>query len=394
MNEQLDIVKTSNKYLNTLYLKSRDNFDNGHSEKIISKLIGLDGTQSHNVMRYLSAKGLINTKNGFGDNIKLTASGIDTALKLRENKIFNTIKFKGVRYLQSSRDAIEFLYFYDLIDEEGKTESKTIKVSISGSLSIGWGFQIWSMQPDVDYPNLAKMLLQVGKDKIIEKLKEGTLTTNEEMILMTSTHTNSAPYNPDNLIEPQNAEYEIEIGEKILSEEIKENKLAAAIIEIRDTINVIFHSKNDEKLLFLNEERNLLDFFKSAKTEEEFSHRISSLGEVSRNLNIKVLRKLTNETDTKLGSVILLDKFLTSLGSQDKTTTEILRNIGRIRQGYPVHTDIAGVIQGYKYFGLKYPIENYESTWTSLLNFYLTALKQLYELLADKYLVAEKSEKV
>jgi len=389
----MDLIKTADKYLNTLYRKSEDNFDNGYSEKVIAKLIGLDRTQSHNVMKYLAEKGLVDTKNGFGDNIKLTASGIDRAVQLRQNKIFKIIKFKGVRYLPSSRDAIEFLYFYDLIDEEGKSEPKTIKVSISGSLCIGWGFQIWSMQPDKDYPNLIKMLLQVGKDKIIEKLKEGTLTNNEELMLLTSTHTNSPPYNPDYLIEPENAEYEIEVGEKMLSEEIKENKLAAAIIESRDTINAIFHSKNGEKLLQLNEERNLLDFFKTAKTEEEFSHRISSLGEVSRNMNVKILRKLTNETDTKLGSVALLDKLLTSLGSQDKSTTEILRNIGRIRQGYPVHTDITGVIQGCKYFGLKYPVEDYESTWTALLNFYLTSLKQLYEIFADKYLVAE-NEKV
>lgn len=389
----MDLIKTADKYLNTLYRKSADNFDNGYSEKVIAKLIGLDRTQSHNVMKYLAEKSLVDTKNGFGDNIKLTASGIDRAVQLRENKIFKTIKFKGVRYLPSSRDAIEFLYFYDLIDEEGKSEPKTIKVSISGSLCIGWGFQIWSMQPDKDYPNLIKMLLQVGKDKIIEKLKEGTLTNNEELMLLTSTHTNSPPYNPDNLIEPENAEYEIEVGEKMLSEEIKENKLAAAIIESRDTINAIFHSKNGEKLLQLNEERNLLDFFKTAKTEEEFSHRISSLGEVSRNMNVKILRKLTNETDTKLGSVALLDKLLTSLGRQDKSTTEILRNIGRIRQGYPVHTDITGVIQGCKYFELKYPVEDYESTWTALLNFYLTSLKQLYEIFADKYLVTE-NEKV
>lgn len=385
----MDIIQISNKYLQTLYLKSKDDFDRGYSHITIDKLLGLDKTQAGNAIKYLAEKNLIDTKSGFGDNIKLTSSGIDVAIKLRENKIFKTIKFKGVRYLPSSRDAIEFLYWYDLIDEHGNTEVKTIKVSISGSLSIGWGFQIWSMQPDRDYPNLAKMLLQVGKDKVIEKIKEGTLNEQEELMLLTSTHPNSAPYNPDNLIEPENAEYEIEVGEKILSEEIKENKLAAAIIETRDTINAIFHSKHKEKLLLLNEERNLLDFFKTAKTEEEFIHRISSLGQVSRNMNISILRKLTNETNNELGSVALLDKLLTSLGSQNKSTTDIFRNIGRIRQSYPIHTDIAGVIQGYKYFGIIYPVTDYQMTWTTLLNQYLTSLKQLYEILADAYLTTE-----
>jgi len=386
----MDIIQTSNKYLNTLYLKSKDDFDRGFSHITIDKLLGLGKTQAVNAMKYLVDKKLIDTQMGFGDNVKLTSSGIDFALKLRENKLFKTIKFKSVRYLPSSRDAIEFLYWYDLIDENGNIEPKTIKVSISGSLCIGWGFQIWSNQPDVDYPELAKMLLQVGKDKIIEKLKEGTLNEQEELMLLTYTHPNSAPYNPDNLIEPQHAEFEIEVGEKILSEEIKENKLAAAIIEIRDTINAIFHSKHKDKLLLLNEERNLLDFFKTAKTEEEFTHRISSLGQVSRHMNINILRKLTNEKDTELGSVALLDKLLISLGSQNKSTTDILRNIGRIRMGYPIHTDIAGVIQGYKYFGISYPIADYQTTWTTLLNQYLTSLKQLYEILADAYLTTEK----
>ena len=217
------IIQDSNKYLNTLYLKSKNNFDKGYSEKSVAKLLGFDRTQAQNVMKYLAEKNLVDTKTEFDDDIKLTATGIDTALKFRENKIFKTIKFKGVRYLPSSRDAIEFLFFYDIIDEAENSEAKTIKVSISGSLSISWGFQIWSIQPDRDYPNLAKMLLQVGKDKIIEKLKEGTLTDNEELMLLNEPHPNTSPYNPDNLIEPENAEYEIEVGQKILSEEIKEN---------------------------------------------------------------------------------------------------------------------------------------------------------------------------
>jgi hypothetical protein len=232
--------------------------------------------------------------------------------------------------------------------------------------------------------------LQYGKDKIIEKLKEGTLTDSEELILLTTTHPSTSPYNPDNLIEPQNAEFEIEIGQKMLIEEIKENKLAASIIETRDKINAIFYERHKEKLLLLNEERNLLDFFKTAKTEEEFSHRLASLGQVSRYLNVSILRKLIGETDTQIGSVVVLEKFLQFIGTPNRTITDNLKQIGRVRQGYPMHTDLAGVVQGYKYFGLQYPVENYETTWTALLNYYLTSLKQLYEILADKYLTTDK----
>lgn len=386
----MNIEQTSNKYLNALYLKSKDDFDRGYSEKVIAKLIAIDRAQAHNVIKYLSEKGFVDTEIGFGDNIKLTTKGIDTVLKLRENKIFKTIKFKRVKYLPTSRDAIEFRYFYDIIDEEGTTEAKTIRVSISRSLSIGWGFQVWSMQPDTDYQNLVKMLLQSAKDKIIEKLKEGTLTNNEEMILLTSNAPNTPPCNPNNLIEPQNAEYEIEVGHNLLNEEIKENKLAAAIIETRDRINVIFHSKHGVSLLLLNEERNLLDFFKSATTEEEFSHRLASLGEVSRLMNADILREITGESDKAILSVSLLDKFLKKINKPNKTIIDNLKNIGRVRQGYPMHTDRAGVVQAYNFFGLQYPVEDFENTWTSLLNHYLKSLKQLYEILADVYLAKKQ----
>jgi hypothetical protein len=385
----MDIKQASDNFIKALYRKSKDNFAKGYSVKIIGKLLGFDRNQEHNVLTYLSGKGLINTQAGFGDSVPLTTDGIDYSIKLREGKVYKLLRFKAGRHVPSSRDAIEFLFDYDLVDEDGTNrEEMAIKVMVTGDLCICWGFQIW--QDSTNYNDLEKILLQYGKDRIIEKVKEKTLTEYEEMLLTTSNYPTERPFNPENLIETKFAEYEIETGNKMLSEEVKENKLAASIIETRDRINAIFHSKYRKKLLLLNEERNLLDFFKTAKTEEEFSHRLSSLAQVSRNMNVDVLRELTNETDKELGSVALLDKLLSAIGIQDKKTTEILKHIGRIRQGYPVHTDITGVIQGYKYFGIKYPIEEYEVTWTTLLNHYLTSLTQLHEILADTYLVTER----
>lgn len=235
----MDILKLKDKYLNTIYLKSKNDYVNGVKEDIICKLLGVPIEDTTNLKNYLRDKGLLkNIRHKQDDDIILSTEGLDYCIHRRENKIFKTIKFKAVRYLPSSKAAIEFLYYYDLIDEDGKIEPKTIKVSISDILSFGWGFQIWSSQPDQDYSNLAKMLLQEGKDKIIEKIKKGTLTDNEEYSLKASTHPHSSPYNADNLIEPQNAEYEIEVGQKILGEEINENRLAASINET--------HAKKDD----------------------------------------------------------------------------------------------------------------------------------------------------
>ena len=90
---------TIDKYLNALYLKSKSDFKKGYSEKVISRMAGIDKTVSQNVLHYLSARGLIDTKNGYGDNILLTPTGIDYIQNLRENKTFKTIKFKVARYI-------------------------------------------------------------------------------------------------------------------------------------------------------------------------------------------------------------------------------------------------------------------------------------------------------
>lgn len=60
------------KYLIALHLKSKVDFRKGYSEKQIAKLVGIDITTSQNILHYLSVKNLIDTKNGYGDNVLLT----------------------------------------------------------------------------------------------------------------------------------------------------------------------------------------------------------------------------------------------------------------------------------------------------------------------------------
>ena len=74
------------KYLTTLYLKSRNDFKAGYSELIIPKIIGIDNRSSKNILHYLSEKNLIDTKNGLGDNIVLTYQGIEYVEELRKGK--------------------------------------------------------------------------------------------------------------------------------------------------------------------------------------------------------------------------------------------------------------------------------------------------------------------
>jgi len=130
----------------------------------------------------------------------------------------------------------------------------------------------------------------------------------------------------------------------------------------------------------------LFDFFKNANTEEEFSHRVASLGQVSQRLNVVILKSLTQETNTDIKSIQLLDKFLTGIGKQSKEITETLRNLSRVRQGYPTHTDMSGNIAALDYFGISYPVKDYESAWQTLLKSYYSALDKLRQILIEVYL--------
>jgi hypothetical protein len=375
----MDPLKLKDKYLDTLFFKSRTDYLKGFDENKLWQLIGLDIELSQNLKNYLTNKGLIEKSRYKGDErVILTTEGFDYCLERREKKRFKTIRFTSSRYLPpTGRTTLDFAYYYDLIDENGIIENKTIIVSISFILSAGWGYQI---------KDLEKILLHIAKDKLIEKIKEGTLTDFEEVMLLTNNAPSTSPYDPQKIVDISDAEFEVELEEQPLSERVAENKLAASIIEMRDIINAVFYEKHKQKLLLLNEERNLLDFFKPAYTEEEFSHRIASLGEISRNLNLDILRKVTAETDTSLKSIQLLDKLLTHLGISDKNIPNTLKYLGRIRQGYPIHTDIAGVIEGLRHFEITYPIQNYEAAWQILLENYLTSLKELYKILSEKYL--------
>ncbi|MEP6465993.1 MAG: hypothetical protein ABJB05_06790 [Parafilimonas sp.] len=363
-------------YLKALYLKSKNDLRSGYSEKLIAKLIGLSRTDAQNVLHYLAAK-YIDTKNGFGNNISLTNEGIDYVLKLHKAKKLKTIKFKKADYLPpASRLVFGFLYWYDLVNEDGTVQFKTIAAFASDVLTMIWGLT-WDGKGPLD---AEKILLQFAKDKIIEKVKEETLNDQEELTLMTSTQPAKCPYNAENLIETKYAEFEIEfeVETKSLTEEIMDGKLAISIIETRDEINAVFREKFGDNLLLLNQERNIVDFFKTATSFEEFAVRTSSLAEISRNLNVSFLRKTTNDKSepAKL-SVELLEMF----ANQKMLSTEIievLRNFGRIRQGYPNHMDNPRVIKSLQYFNISYPVRDFEGSWTTLLTYYLNALKTFF----------------
>jgi len=72
---------------------------------------------------------------------------------------------------------------------DGTIENKTIGVFASDILSMTWQLPFNDKPQDAE-----KILLQFAKDTIIEKLKEGTLNDQEELVLMSATQPPVCPY--------------------------------------------------------------------------------------------------------------------------------------------------------------------------------------------------------
>jgi hypothetical protein len=163
-----------------------------------------------------------------------------------------------------------------------------------------------------------------------------------------------------------------------------EIKLASSIIDARDNINAIFKQKYKENLLLLDQERNLLEFFRPANSKEEFSYRLAALGNIVGNLNIEIMRKVTDVNDSSVKSVSLLDALLKSLTRKEEDLIKVFRNLNRIRQGYPVHGNyVEGVLEAHSFFKLKYPVESFNEVWETLLMNYLSALQDLLVILGS-----------
>ncbi len=217
---------TIDKYLIALHLKSKTDFRKGYCEKQIAKPVGINKTTPQNILHYRSGKNLIDIQNSSGDNVVLRPQRIDHAEELCKGKIFKVIKFKEASYIPpASRMQFGFLYWYSVINEDQIVEDKTIGIFASDGLSMIWQLPFYERPEDAK-----KILLQFAKEEIIEMLKEDTLNDQEEVILMTATQPQACPYNPKILIETKSAEFEIETSSKLLMEEIKENKSAAAIL--------------------------------------------------------------------------------------------------------------------------------------------------------------------
>jgi len=296
----------------------------------------------------------------------------------------NKIEFKSPIALGKTRDATDYLFQYDLVDstfvgrpeEQNRTSHFDIKVGGTRSLLACW---------DLNEADLIKVLFEYGKRHIVQKLKDGTLSDEEELLLSTSTAEVPCPFDPSRIQSPTGTTIEVDTGGASFMKDQAFLQLASSIIDTRDNINAIFSSIHKEKLITLNEERDLLQFFRDASTPEEFFYRICALANAATSFNLKILRELTGISDTQIKSISLIETYLGKINSSSPAIIKTLRSINRIRQGYPVHGDQAdGVLEAHRFFDLTYPIVDFSNSWKTLLIHYLNALKHLFHILKEK----------
>jgi hypothetical protein len=295
-----------------------------------------------------------------------------------------SITFEAPSPLPRTRDATEYVFPYAIVDsslvgtpeERSRTSSFSIRVGGTGSLISCWDFE---------EADLIRVLFEYGKRHVIQKLKDGALSDKEELLLSTSTAEIPCPFDPSRIPNLAGATIEVDLVGAPIMEDQSFLQLASSIIDARDNINAIFSSVHKERLILVTEERDLLQFFRDASSQEEFFFRLCALANAATALNVAILRNISGISDPQVKSISLLEEYLKGIGTPSPRIIKTLRYINRIRQGYPVHGNrVEGVLEAHKFFNLEYPVVDFSNSWKNLLINYFNALKMLLDLIKEK----------
>lgn len=286
-------------------------------------------------------------------------------------------------FSSSNRDIAQYLFKFTVIDSSLIGEPEEFSKTFRSKIIVGITLELnrnWQLK-DKDN-ELIKVLFEYGKRHVIQKLKDGTLSEREEIFLTTSNSPENCPFDPSRIINPRYVKFEVDISKEKIMQKTEFLQLAASIIDTRDNINAVFNQKYKEKLLELTEERDILQFFRDASSQEEFLYRLCALKNVATNFNINILRKITGVNDASIGSIGLIEKYLKQNVNFDESIIKTLKYLNRFRQCYPIHGDrVEGVLGAHEYFRLDYPVVDFSNAWKNLLLSYLDALKRLFEII-------------
>lgn len=254
------------------------------------------------------------------------------------------------------------------------TDTRQVTITSSGTLQAVWG------QNDAQ---LAESSATAATTLILGLAGEGKLDEAKKIDLNTYTAPEIPPSTPKAI-----AGTIFPIPEEVVEEKKKArfSFLSDDISEVRDQINAIARNLLGGKLLELPQERAILDVYKPANSAEEFRSRVQSLAGISTALNKRIIGKeLSKEKTSDIGSIVLLEELLTKLSDSQSSSDvcNVLKNINELRKGYPAHGDNTdNFLAAHDFFKISYPIEDFPTSWESILGAYFMAMKKLREILS------------
>lgn len=301
------------------------------------------------------------------------------------------ITFEDYEEFPSSRDAFSTSFDYSIIEkdyintaeEDFQTRHYKIIIEVTRTLA-----RVWELNSNVNKEDLTKVMFEYARKHIKQKIIDDSLSEYEILTLYTyNTENPKCRFNPSKINEPIGFTEDIEQEQaQILMADRGEIEIASRIIGMRDNINAVFSEQHNEKLFLLRNERCLLELLRPAISHEEFVYRLSGLSTLIDDVNLELLRSITKESDKNKKSIGLIGEYIKNSGIENKErVSEILRNINRLRQGYPTHTDGAsGFLNAHQFFGLSYPITDYNLAWKKILLGYDESLSILLDIVREK----------
>lgn len=281
-------------------------------------------------------------------------------------------------------DGSEYDLFFEIgtLDNDVFASKRNIQVlaQVSGTLEAIWGITSDAM---------GKVAATIALPRVLEAVREGR----EAELQTVKLNTYSVPHEPPQVRAVEGSFHPLNEQEPPRSS-LPLSFLSDDISEVRDQINALAKSLWGDRVLYLSQERPLLDMYRSAENQTEFRARIQSLGVIAKDFNRTLLAKVSATTNpSNVGDFILLERALESLGygSEAAAATANLKHINSLRQGYPAHGDNADkFLQAHRHFNLPYPVEDHEAAWEKILSEYFLSMKALRDLLSQAWRAASQ----
>jgi len=292
------------------------------------------------------------------------------------------------RFLPVIGDKYDLEINYEIVDTRflEKDKKKEIDNTLYGRIIVGIAGTLQSMW-QLEGINLEKVLVELAKKHIANKLLDSSITEKEEIQQTTYNSPIECPINFYEIDYHKVSSFTVSIPEITGSRFKSSVTLSANKIDLRDNINTVFGEKFGGCLLALPQERALNELSRQCENEAEFSFRVVSLCSLVAAIETKYL-KISDNNGENLGSIDKLGIFLrTNFPNESISINKIMDSISaynQLRRMYPVHTDRAkGVLEAYNYFGIEYPTNNFQNTWEILLQNYHKLLSNLHNIIRD-----------